>query len=55
MKDSEGELTVLEEDVAIIGSECNDDSSDLLKGQWQYNSVIHSINEQVKDKLIFMH
>lgn len=48
LKDSEGDLTELEEDVDIIDSDCNDDSSDLLKGQRQYNSVVHSIQEQVK-------
>lgn len=47
LKDSEGDLTELEEDVDIIDSDCNDDSSDLLKGQRQYNSVVHSIQEQV--------
>ncbi|CAN6726263.1 unnamed protein product [Malus baccata var. baccata] len=50
MKDSEGELTELEEDVDLIDSDCNDDSSDLLKGQRQYNSAIHSIEEQVTEQ-----
>ena len=48
LKDSEGELTELEEDLDIIESDRNDDSSDLLKGQRQYNSAIHSIQEQVR-------
>ncbi|KAM2542212.1 hypothetical protein TB2_021671 [Malus domestica] len=50
MKDSEGDLTELEEDVELIDSDCNDDSSDLLKGQRQYNSAIHSIQEQVTEQ-----
>lgn len=50
LKDSEGDLTELEEDVDIIDSDCNDDSSDLLKGQRQYNSVVHSIQEQVTEQ-----
>ncbi|KAM5569323.1 putative ATP-dependent DNA helicase CHR12 [Rosa sericea] len=50
LKDSEGDLTELEEDVEIIDSDRNDDSSDLLKGQRQYNSAIHSIQEQVTEQ-----
>lgn len=54
VKDSDGDLTELEEDIEIIDSDGNDDSSDLLKGQREYNSVIHSIQEQVKDKVIYL-
>lgn len=53
LKDSEGDLTELEEDLDIIDSDRNDDSSDLLKGQRQYNSAIHSIQEQVREKATF--
>ena len=37
----------LEEDVDLIDSDQNGDSSDLLEGQRQYNSAIHSIQEKV--------
>ncbi|KAJ1384335.1 SNF2-related, N-terminal domain [Sesbania bispinosa] len=36
----------LEEDVDLIDSDHNGDSSDLLEGQRQYNSAIHSIQEK---------
>ncbi|EEF45367.1 ATP binding protein, putative [Ricinus communis] len=39
--------TPLEEDADIIDSDRNDDSSDLLEGQRQYNSAIHAIQEMV--------
>ncbi|XP_004296912.1 PREDICTED: probable ATP-dependent DNA helicase CHR12 [Fragaria vesca subsp. vesca] len=50
LKDSEGELTEVDEDLDITESDRNDDSSDLLKGQRQYNSAIHSIQEQVTEQ-----
>lgn len=53
LKDSEGELTEVDEDLDITESDRNDDSSDLLKGQRQYNSAIHSIQEQVRESNIF--
>ena len=37
----------LEEDEDLMDSDHNDDSSDLLEGQRQYNSTIHSIQEKV--------
>ncbi|XP_020534146.1 probable ATP-dependent DNA helicase CHR12 isoform X2 [Jatropha curcas] len=39
-----------EEDADIIDSDRNDDNSDLLEGQRQYNSAIHSIQEQVTEQ-----
>lgn len=57
LKDSEAELDasssgtpgdfVPEEEVDITDSDRNDDSSDLLEGQRQYNSAIHAIQEKV--------
>lgn len=41
-----------EEDADIIDSDRNDDSSDLLEGQRQYNSAIHSIQEKVNSKAL---
>eukprot|EP00257_Ricinus_communis_P025348 XP_025012762.1 probable ATP-dependent DNA helicase CHR12 [Ricinus communis] len=43
--------TPLEEDADIIDSDRNDDSSDLLEGQRQYNSAIHAIQEMVNHKV----
>ncbi|CAJ1925279.1 unnamed protein product [Sphenostylis stenocarpa] len=41
----------LEEDVDLIDSDHNgDDNSDLLEGQRQYNSAIHSIQEKVTEQ-----
>ncbi|XP_004511346.1 probable ATP-dependent DNA helicase CHR12 isoform X2 [Cicer arietinum] len=40
----------LEEDVDLIDSDHNDDTSDLLEGQRQYNSAIHSIQEKVTEQ-----
>lgn len=37
----------LDEDIDVIDSDHNDDSKDLLEGQRQYNSAIHSIQEKV--------
>ncbi|XP_048234763.1 probable ATP-dependent DNA helicase CHR12 isoform X2 [Ricinus communis] len=42
--------TPLEEDADIIDSDRNDDSSDLLEGQRQYNSAIHAIQEMVTEQ-----
>lgn len=39
-----------EEDADIIDSDHNDDTGDLLEGQRQYNSAIHSIQEKVNTK-----
>lgn len=39
------------EEVDISESDRNDDSSDFLEGQRQYNSAIHSIQEKVKPLL----
>lgn len=50
LKDSENDFSELEEDMEIIDSDPNDDSSDLLEGQRQYNSAIHSIQEKVIEK-----
>ncbi|XP_020235666.1 probable ATP-dependent DNA helicase CHR12 isoform X1 [Cajanus cajan] len=40
----------LDEDVDLIDSDHNGDSSDLLEGQRQYNSAIHSIQEKVTEQ-----
>jgi len=37
----------IDEDIDVIDSDHNGDSSDLLEGQRQYNSAIHSIQEKV--------
>ena len=37
----------VDEDIDMIDSDHNGDSSDLLEGQRQYNSAIHSIQEKV--------
>ncbi|KAG8658721.1 probable ATP-dependent DNA helicase CHR12 isoform X2 [Manihot esculenta] len=39
-----------EEDADIIDSDHNDDTGDLLEGQRQYNSAIHSIQEKVTEQ-----
>lgn len=49
--ESQGD-TPPEEDANIIDSDRNDDSSDLLEGQRQYNSAIHSIQEKVNKKAL---
>lgn len=41
----------LEEDKDIIESDRDDGARDLLEGQRQYNSAIHSIEEKVKMKI----
>lgn len=64
LKDSEADLPELdasssgtpadvipEEEVDVSESDRNEDSSDLLEGQRQYNSAIHSIQEKVKPLL----
>lgn len=61
LKDSEAELDASssgtpgdfepEEEADITDSDRNDDSSDLLEGQRQYNSAIHAIQEKVKHNL----
>ncbi|KAL5849724.1 hypothetical protein ACOSQ4_007737 [Xanthoceras sorbifolium] len=63
LKDSEDDLLDLdasengtpgeslpEDDVEIIDSDRNDDTGDLLEGQRQYNSAIHSIEEKVTEQ-----
>ncbi|XP_027362887.1 probable ATP-dependent DNA helicase CHR12 isoform X3 [Abrus precatorius] len=40
----------LEEDVDLIDSDHNGNTSDLLEGQRQYNSAIHSIQEKVTEQ-----
>ncbi|KAK2371773.1 putative ATP-dependent DNA helicase chr12 [Trifolium repens] len=40
----------LEDDEDLMDSDHNDDSSDLLEGQRQYNSAIHSIQEKVTEQ-----
>ncbi|RYR10112.1 hypothetical protein Ahy_B05g078581 isoform C [Arachis hypogaea] len=40
----------LEEDADLIDSDQNGESSDLLEGQRQYNSAIHSIQEKVTEQ-----
>ncbi|KAJ8766328.1 hypothetical protein K2173_022387 [Erythroxylum novogranatense] len=42
--------TTLEVDADIAGPDPDDDSDDLLKGQRQYNSAIHSIEEKVTEQ-----
>ncbi|CAN8260319.1 unnamed protein product [Cochlearia groenlandica] len=63
LKDSESDLSELdapknellqdllpEQDLDIAESDNNDDSNDLLEGQRQYNSAIHSIQEKVTEQ-----
>lgn len=60
LKDSESDLSELDapkgeplqdllpdQDIDVTESDNNDDSNDLLEGQRQYNSAIHSIQEKV--------
>lgn len=54
LNDSDGDLPELDEDVEIIDSDRNDESNDLLEGQRQYNSAIHSVQEKVVDKVTFL-
>jgi SWI/SNF-related matrix-associated actin-dependent regulator of chromatin subfamily A protein 2/4 len=44
----------LEDDEDLMDSDHNDDSSDLLEGQRQYNSTIHSIQEKVDIREYFI-
>lgn len=44
--------SLLEDETDNIDSDRNDDSGDLLEGQRQYNSAIHSIEEKVKRTLV---
>ncbi|XWS54012.1 hypothetical protein CRYUN_Cryun10bG0051300 [Craigia yunnanensis] len=46
-KDGTPRDSLPEEDIDATDSDQNDDSSDLLEGQWKYNSAIHSIQEKV--------
>lgn len=48
LKDSEADSP--EEEMDIIDSSRNIETSDLLEGQRQYNSAIHSIQEKVRIK-----
>ncbi|XP_015888043.3 probable ATP-dependent DNA helicase CHR12 isoform X1 [Ziziphus jujuba] len=50
LNDSEGDFPELEEDAEIIDSDQNDDSSDLLEGQRQYNSAVHAVQEKVTEQ-----
>uniref|UniRef100_A0A1J3DNP1 DNA helicase n=1 Tax=Noccaea caerulescens TaxID=107243 RepID=A0A1J3DNP1_NOCCA len=63
LKDSESDLSELDaprseplqdllpdQDLDIAESDNNDDSNDLLEGQRQYNSAIHSIQEKVSEQ-----
>lgn len=49
-KDGTPQDSFPDKDVEITDSDNNDDSNDLLEGQRQYNSAIHSIQEKVKIK-----
>ncbi|PON80136.1 putative ATP-dependent DNA helicase CHR [Parasponia andersonii] len=50
LNDSESDSPELEEQEDFVDSDQNDDSSDLLEGQRQYNSAIHSIQEKVTEQ-----
>jgi SWI/SNF-related matrix-associated actin-dependent regulator of chromatin subfamily A protein 2/4 len=50
---NESPLDTCPEEDEIIDSDVNDDSGDLLEGQRQYNSAIHSIQEKVNSKSLF--
>ncbi|XP_058763743.1 probable ATP-dependent DNA helicase CHR12 [Vicia villosa] len=50
LKDGISKESPLDEDVDLMDSDHNDDSSDLLEGQRQYNSAIHSIQEKVTEQ-----
>lgn len=43
---------LIDEDLDAIDSDRNDENGDLLEGQRQYNSAIHSIQEKVPKKFI---
>ncbi|KAH8500378.1 hypothetical protein H0E87_015586 [Populus deltoides] len=47
---NESPLDTCPEEDEIIDSDINDDSGDLLEGQRQYNSAIHSIQEKVTEQ-----
>ena len=47
-KDGTPRDSLPEEDIDATDSDQNDESSDLLEGQRQYNSAIHSIQEKVR-------
>ncbi|KAJ6318581.1 hypothetical protein OIU76_014020 [Salix suchowensis] len=47
---NESPLDACPEEDEIIDSDINDDSGDLLEGQRQYNSAIHSIQEKVTEQ-----
>ena len=58
LDDSESDSLELEEQaelIELIDSDRNDDSSDLLEGQRQYNSAIHSIQEKVIYESLSVH
>ena len=55
LDDSESDSLELEEQAELIDSDRNDDSSDLLEGQRQYNSAIHSIQEKVIYESLSVH
>ncbi|XVE66040.1 hypothetical protein DITRI_Ditri08aG0049500 [Diplodiscus trichospermus] len=49
-KDGTPQDSLLEEDIDATDNDQNDDSTDLLEGQRQYNSAIHSIQEKVTEQ-----
>lgn len=49
-KDGTPQDSFPDKDVEITDSDNNDDSNDLLEGQRQYNSAIHSIQEKVTEQ-----
>lgn len=55
LKDSESDSPDFEEQSELIDSDHNEDAGDLLEGQRQYNSAIHSIQEQVIYRTLFLH
>ncbi|KAL5139901.1 putative ATP-dependent DNA helicase CHR12 [Glycine soja] len=50
LKNGVSKESPLDEDIDMIDSDHNGDSSDLLEGQRQYNSAIHSIQEKVTEQ-----
>lgn len=50
LKDSESDSPDFEEQSELIDSDHNEDAGDLLEGQRQYNSAIHSIQEKVTEQ-----
>ena len=52
LKNSEADSSESNEDAEITDTDANDEASDLLVGQRQYNSAIHSIQEQVSYKAL---